>query len=189
MPDRLDDPALDLALGAERVDDAADVVDGVDALDDDLAGLDVDRDLGDLDAVRHHAHPGRIRSARAVAEDLPVLEQAGDLLEGPRAAVCADHVAPGEREDALLEVEALRGDLADLPRDVAGRRTDGRPHRRRRRGAARDGCVRAVRRVAELDRDAVDRQAELLGRDLRHRRPGAGADVLHRRQDGRRAVA
>ena len=52
-----------------------------------LARLDVDGDLGDLDAEREDAHPGRVRAARALAEDLAVLEQAGDLLERPRAAV------------------------------------------------------------------------------------------------------
>ena len=82
-------------------------MDGVDTVDHDLSGLDVDRDLGDLDPVRHHAHPGGIRSPRTLTEDLPVLEQAGDLLERPRAAVGADHLAPGEREDALLDIEAL----------------------------------------------------------------------------------
>ena len=36
--------------------------------------------------------------------------------------------------------------------------------------------------------DAVERQAELLGRDLRHRGRGAGADVLHRGDHGRAPV-
>ena len=89
VAERLDDPALDLAAGAERVDHAADVVDRDDLLDDDLARADVDRDLGELDAEREHAHPGRVRAARALAEDLAVVEQAGDLLERPRAAVRA----------------------------------------------------------------------------------------------------
>ena len=75
VPDALDDPALDLAPRAERVDDAADVVHGRDALDAHLAGLDVDGDLGDVDAEREHAHAGRVRAARALAEDLCVAEQ------------------------------------------------------------------------------------------------------------------
>ena len=66
----------------------------------DLAGLDVDRHLGDLDAEREHLHAGRVRPARALAEDLRVLEQADDLVERPRAAV-------GETT-AVLDVERSR---------------------------------------------------------------------------------
>ena len=62
VPDALDDSALDLARGAERVDDAADVVDRRDALDADLAGLDVDGDLGHLHAEGQHLHAGRVRA-------------------------------------------------------------------------------------------------------------------------------
>ena len=90
VPDALDDPALDLAPGAERVDHAADVVDRRDPVDPDLAGLDVHGDLGDLDAEGEHAHSGRVRPARALAEDLRVLEQPGQLLERPGAAVGGD---------------------------------------------------------------------------------------------------
>ena len=81
VADALDDPALDLARRAERVDHAADVVDRRDPVDPDLAGLDVDGDLRDLDAERQHLHAGRVRAARALAEDLRVLEQPDDLLE------------------------------------------------------------------------------------------------------------
>ena len=59
VPEPLDDPALDLARRAERVDHAADVVDRGDRARRDLAGLDVDGDLGDLDAEREHPHAGR----------------------------------------------------------------------------------------------------------------------------------
>ena len=97
VADALDDPALDLARRAEWVDDPADVVDRRDALDADLSRLDVDRDLGDLDAEGQHLHPGRVRAARALAEDLRVLEQPDDLLERPRAAVGGDDVAALER--------------------------------------------------------------------------------------------
>jgi hypothetical protein len=71
VADALDDPALDLARRAERVDHAADVVDRDDLVDAHLAGLDVDGDLRDLDAEREHLHAGRVRAARALAEDLP----------------------------------------------------------------------------------------------------------------------
>ena len=81
VADTLDDPALDLAGRAERVDHASDVVDGGDPLDPDLAGLDVDRDLRHLDAEGQHLHARRIRAARAAAEDLCVFEQRDDLGE------------------------------------------------------------------------------------------------------------
>ena len=81
VADALDDPALDLARRAERVDHAADVVDGCDPVDPDLAGLDVDGDLGHLHAEGQHLHAGRVRPARALAEDLRVLEQPDHLFE------------------------------------------------------------------------------------------------------------
>ncbi|MBA3384685.1 MAG: molybdopterin-dependent oxidoreductase, partial [Actinobacteria bacterium] len=102
---RLDDPALDLAAGAKRVDHAPDVVHRVDALDDDLARLDVDCNLGDLHAKGQDAHPCGVGAPRALAEDLAVLEKPGDLLERPRAAVRRDDLAAPEREHVLLEVE------------------------------------------------------------------------------------
>ena len=52
-------------------------------LDAHLAGLDVDGHLRHLDAEGEDAHAGRVRAARALAEDLRVSEQAGDLLERP----------------------------------------------------------------------------------------------------------
>ena len=57
-----------------------DVVNRGDALDAHLAGLDVDRDLDDVDAEGEDAHPGRVRAARALAEDLRLLEHGDDLL-------------------------------------------------------------------------------------------------------------
>src|SRR2546423_10432806 len=114
MSDPLDDPAFDLALGAERVDHAPDVVHGRDALDPYLARLDVHGDLGDLDAEREHLHSRRIRPTRALAEDLGALEQTDDLLERRvEVPVGRDDVAALDVEHALLEVVALRGDLED----------------------------------------------------------------------------
>ena len=188
VAERLDDPALDLAARAERVDDAADVVDRDDLLDDDLARADVHRDLGELDAEGEDAHPGRVRPARALAEDLAVVEQAGDLLERPRAAVRRDDPAALQGQQPLLALEALRRELDHLACGVGSRGAHRRAHRRQRRRAAGDGGVRAAGRVADLDLDAVEREAELLGRDLRHRGPRAGADVLHRRDDVRAPV-
>src|SRR6266516_7236493 len=81
VPDALDDPALDLALGAERIDDAADVVDCDDLVDAHLSGLDVDGDLCNLDAERQDLHAGRVRPARSLPENLTALEQARDFGE------------------------------------------------------------------------------------------------------------
>src|SRR4051794_25308518 len=116
VADALDDPALDLRARAERVDDPADIVRCVHTLDLDLAGLDVDRYLDDVDAEREHAHPGRVRPARALAEDLRVLEHLDELLDRRvEIAVGGDDVAVPDVEDALLEVIALRRDLDQLP--------------------------------------------------------------------------
>src|SRR4029450_8089570 len=188
VSDPLDDPSFDLALSAERVDDPADVVDRSDALDADLPGLDIDGDLGDLDPEGQHAHPGRVRPPGALPQDLGVLEQSGYLLERPRAAVRRDHLAVLDVEHALLEAVALRGDLDQLSFRIGGRGTNGRAHRGRRRRAGGDRRVGPARRVAELDPHVAQRYPELLGRDLRHRRPGPRADVLHRRHDDGTAV-
>ena len=92
------------------------------------------------------AHPGRVRAAGALAEDLTVLEQAGDLLERPRAAVGGDDVAVLEAQHPLLEVVALRRDLDHLARRVRSGRAHRRAHARGRGGAGRVGGVRAARR-------------------------------------------
>src|SRR4029450_8321224 len=181
VSDPLDDPSFDLALSAERVDDPADVVDRSDALDADLPGLDIDGDLGDLDPEGQHAHPGRGRPPGALPQDLGVLEQSGYLLERPRAAVRRDHLAVLDVEHALLEVVALRGDLDQLSFRIGGAGEEGG-------GAGGEARVGRARRVAELDPHVAQRSPELLGRDLRHRRPGPRADVLHRRHDDGTAV-
>src|SRR5439155_7256457 len=98
VADALDDPALDLTLRAEAVDHATDVVDRDDLVHPDLTRLDVDRHLCDLDAERQDLHPGWIRPARTFAQDLPALEQAGDLCQRPRAAV-------GGHDLSVLDVE------------------------------------------------------------------------------------
>ena len=169
MADALDDPALDLARGAERIDDAPDVVDRRDALHLHLAGLDVDRDLDDVDAEGEDAHPGRVRATGALAQDLRLVEHADDLLERRReVAVRRDDHAVADVEHALLEVVALRRDLDHLPLRVGRGRPHGRSHRRQGRGARRDRGVRPARRVAEDDLDVLEWQPELLGGNLRH---------------------
>ena len=154
VADALDDPALDLARGAERVDHAADVVDGGDPLDAHLAGLDVDGHLGDLDAEREHLHSGRVRAARALAEDLRVAEQPDDLGRARRTLAVGrdDRVRRETSRSRVLDVVALRGDLDDLPPRVGGRGAHGRAHRRRRRRAGRERRVRAAGGVAERRR-------------------------------------
>ena len=180
MADALDDPALDLARRAERVDHAADVVDRRDPVDRDLAGLDVDRDLGDVDAEREHLHArsgsGRARPCRGSARP-----RAAD--DRPALAARDDHAAR-----SVASVVALRASSRICRfASAAAARTAG-PHRRRRRRAARERCVRPARRVAGRHGHVLERDPELLGRDLRERRLRAGADVLHRGDDGRAAV-
>ena len=111
----------------------ADVVDRNDLLDDDLAGADVHRDLGELDAEGEDAHAGRVRPAGALAENLPVVEKAGDLLERPRAPVRGDDLAAFQGQHSLFELEALRGELDHLARGIGGGGTHCRPHGRERR--------------------------------------------------------
>ena len=188
VADALDDPALHLARRAELVDHAADIVNRDDLVDANLARLDVDGDLRHLDTERQHLHAGRVWPARAFAEDLAVLEQAGDLRERPRTAVGGDDLAVLHVEHALLEVEPLCCDLDQLAFRVGGRRAHGRAHRGHRRRAGRDRCERPAGRVAERDLHMLERDAELLGGDLCHRGARAGADVLHRRDDLHAAV-
>ena len=148
MAERLDDPALDLAARAERVDHAADVVDRDDLLDDDLARADVHRDLGELDAEREDAHAGRVRPARALAEDLAVVEEAGDLLQRPRATVRGDDLAALQRQQPLLDARSAarrarspgvrrRRPRSARPGPWTGASTSRRRRRRRGRGRSR----------------------------------------------------
>src|SRR5215211_2454652 len=188
MAEALDDSAFDLARRVQRVDHAPDVVDRDDLVDADLARLDVDGHFGELHSEREDAHARRVRSAGALAEDLAVLEQTRDLVERPRAAVGRDDAAVLEREDALLEVVALRGNLDDLAGGVVGGRAYGRTHAWDRRRAGRDRGVGAARGVAERDLDVVGPEPELLRCNLRHRRPRPGADVLHGRDHRGAAV-
>ena len=183
VTERLDDPALDLAAGAERVDHAADVVDR-----DDLSTTtspvptSTATSASWIPNVRTRMPAGfgpRAPLPRIwPASSRPVISD-----ERPRAAVRADDLAALQRQQPLLALEALRRELDHLACGVCGRRAYRRAHRRKRRRAAGDGGVRAARRVAELDFDAVEREAELLCCDLRHRGPCAGPDVLHRRDD------
>src|SRR5438093_235579 len=78
----LEHAALDLARGQQRVDDTADVVDRHDALDADLAGPGVYRNLRDLAAERVYPKAVRVGAARARAVD-------GGVAELPRYL---DHV-------------------------------------------------------------------------------------------------
>ena len=161
---------------------------GGDPVDADLARLDVDGHLGDLDAEREHPHAGRVRAARAVAEDLRVPSRSSRSSIGHEPPSAQTTLPPFSDSVAHLAVPALRRDLEDLAGSVPGCGAHRRPHRRDRGRAGRERGVGPAGRVAELDRDAVERQPELLGGDLRHRRARAGADVLHRRDDRRARV-
>ena len=156
----------------------------------DLARLDVDGDLRDLDAERQHLHPGRVRAARALAEDLRVLEQADDLLERPRAAVRPRRrCRPSARARALPGRSAARRSRASAaPRPRAAARTAGpidgvvdEPAEidaygpRAESPSARSDAGRAAAR-APRPRSALIAVAR------------AGADVLHRRDDRRAPV-
>ena len=180
MSDALDDPALDLALCAERVDHAADVVDCDDLVDPHLACLDVDGDLRDLDAERQDLHTGRVRPSRALTENLTALEQARNFGERPGTAVGGDDLSVPKIEHPFFEVEPLRCDLDDLAFGIRRRRAHCRPHRRHGRRACGDRRKGPAGRVAERNLHVVERNPELLRRDLGHRRARAGADVLHR---------
>ena len=184
VPDALDDASFELARRAERVDHSADVVDRGQPLDLHLAGLDVDGHLGDLDAERVHAHAGRVRAAGALAEDLGAAEQAEHLRHRPGLAVGGLDLAGSQGQVLRLAFVPLGGDLEDLPFGVARGRADRRPHRRCGGRAGRGNGVRAAVGVAEDEVDVLQREAQLLRRDLRHRGAGAGADVLHRRDHG-----
>ncbi len=151
---------------AERVDDPADVVHRGDPLHAHLAGLDVDGDLGHLHAEREHAHPGRVRAARALAEDLRASEHAEQLLERDgEIAVRGDDRPVADVEHALLEVVALRRDLDDLALRVGGGGTHGR----------------ADRRQASTSRPRASRTGRGRSRRARPRRGRAGRRAPRRR--------
>ena len=104
----------------------------------------------------------------------------------------ADDLAVGERDVVGLCVRQrrirhfLRQPQQFLAHLVGGRR-DRMRHRCRHPRAAFDRRLRQGR-VAKLHADILDRQAEHVGRDLRHDRVGAGADVGGRARDLRMAV-
>ena len=155
----------------------------------DLAGRDVDRDLRDLAAERVHAHAVGIRAARARADELRLAELARDLDDRlAQRAVERDERAVDDLEVVGRDLEHVARELEQLAAQVVGRRAHRGRDRRHRLRAARDGRVDAVARGADLDAHAVERQAELLGGDLRERRRHAGADVLRARDDRDHAV-
>ena len=118
---------------------------------------------------------------------LPSSDRNSVELDG-EVPVRRDDPAVADVEHPLLEVVALRGDLDDLPlRSAAAARTAGPTDGKVDEPA--ESVAYGPRDVSPSDDlDAVERDAELLGGDLRHRRPRAGADVLHRRHDHDAAV-
>jgi hypothetical protein len=105
VADGLERPALDLALGEDRVDDAADVVGGHDVADMHLAGVEIDIDAGDAGRPSEGrvcvAGVGRVVERRAAGVRL-------ELLVDPRRAVL---LGVGGRRGR----ERPAGGLLDLP--------------------------------------------------------------------------
>ena len=181
VADPLEHAALDLARGAERVHDPADVVHGDDPFDAHLARAGVDGDLRDLAAECVDARAVRVRAAGAGAVDRRVASFSGHLDRRRRRA---RRRASGSGRRARVEV--VGGDLehvarrarAAFRRTFAGGRPHRRHHRRRRHRAAGDRPVDVRARVAAAHEHVVERQAELLGGDDLRRRQRARADVL-----------
>ena len=98
-----------------------------------------------------------------------------------RTVVLADKLAVDERElvgggIGERRIRHLLCQAQQLAADRLGGRDDSVRHRSRDPRSAFDRRLRQAR-VAEFDADAVERQSERVGRDLRHDGVGAGADV------------
>ena len=180
LPDPLRDPALDLAVGDQRVHHSADVVDCDVAHDLHDAGLRLDLHLGDLAAVR----PGLV--LRGLGRADTTIFASGWLrreLEEPDAAIgAADHEPPG------AELDVPFGRLERAGRELAARvddRVRAGEHRaaadlQRPRAAA--AAARSSRpRVALDDRYLLGRDPQSLGDDLRVGGPQARAHRLRAR--------
>ena len=132
-------------------------------------------------------------SARSAVAETPWLgRQLAGLVPGQRRA--SDRPGPrrgrrrpGRTRRATFHSRATA--CGELLLGLAGRAPDRRRARGRRRGAARARARRACRVSPMRDRDPLERQAELLGRDDRDHRAGAGAEVLDAVLDLGRSVA
>ena len=173
------DTADDLAVHDQRIDDASAVVADDEAGDLDMAGLDVDLDLGDVAArgvggLVGLEVDGRFEAGIAVGghrEAVHADGEIGDLAERLLHAGRALHVdrAILQFEVGLRDLHHFRGDLFDLGCDFDGGEMgrvagiDGRA-RGERAHAQRDPAG-----VASDDRNVLERHAELIGDDLRER--------------------
>ena len=175
----LQHPTLDLAGGGQRVDDPSDVVHRHDPLDPHLAELRVDCHLRNLAAERVHDKAVGVDAAGAGAVDRRVTELTGHLrhVDIDRTVVRAD-AAVRDLEVARRDLEHVTGELQQGLAHLRRRRPYSGHHRRRRLRPARNRAVHVRRRVAAHDANAIEREAELLGRHDLCSRQRAGTDVL-----------
>ena len=98
-----------------------------------------------------------------------------DLLDHHRPASVAvdEDLALPHREPVDRYLHRRRGDLQQLLRDLDRRRADRRPDRRLRRAARADRRIWPRPGVAEMEGDVTERQAKLLGGNLRQAVSGA----------------
>ena len=123
LADALRDRAVGLAVQDQRIDGAADVVDGGIADELDRSQLGIDLDLADMAAVGKAADPdrlvalGRQRAAQIVRQIVALAGRARHL-EYPDRAVGAFHGehAGGEFDVVLGGFEHVGGDLLALAR-------------------------------------------------------------------------
>ena len=159
-----------------------------DALDADLAGPGVYRNLRDLAAERVYPKAVRVGAARARAVDGGVAELPRylDHVDVERAVVRPDPAA-AHGEIVGRDLEHVACELQQRPSHLGRCGPHRGHHRRRRLRAARDRPVDVRLRVAADNGDVVERQAEFLRRDDGGRSQGPGADVLNTCHDLRMA--
>ena len=127
----------------------------------------VDRDLGCADAHLPEDRPFRV-GARALGGDLA----APDQLASGEPEVADEELGVRVRLDVVGA-----GDLDELRANLLGGALDGEAGDRRRAARAGRAVVGRVARVGAADGDALGRETELLGRDLREGGPRALADL------------
>ena len=184
--------AVDLAFDDHRVDDVAEVVAGGEAVDAHDAGGGVDLDLADVAAGRVGEVARIVEGVLVEARLELVVREVVRHVGGERDAR-ERHALVGARhlEDAVLEhhvgvgrLHQVGGDLLALGDDLVQRLDD--------RGAAHGEAATAVGAHAEqhlagvamLDRDVLERDAQLVGHDLRERGLVALAMAVAAGEDG-----
>ncbi len=203
LPDAHHDAAVDLAVGADAVQDPPAVVHRGDAKHPHDAGVAVDLDVRRvrdqlrrverLEAEPSDAALGRRRRRRfgnltgALPVDRPAGRQARDLHRLLGRSLHA-HRAADELEVVGRRLEPLRGRVEQLVADVGRRREHRADAVERRLRATRAHVPRGRVRVLVEQREVLRLHPELLGDELRHRHHGAGAVLLRPGDDRPRAV-